>query len=45
MQGIALKASKLVYLNADQKAAIQAKMVMAGPAQNLVQVLNAQNQR
>ena len=44
MQGIALKASKLVYLSADQKAAIQAKMVMAGPSQNLLQILNAQNQ-
>lgn len=44
MQGIALKATKLVYLSEDQKSAIQSKMVMAGPSQNLMQILAAQNQ-
>ena len=44
MQGIALKATKLVYLNEDQKSAIQSKMVMAGPSQNLMQILASQNQ-
>ena len=44
MQGIALQASKLAYLTADQKSAIQGKMVMAGPTQNLMQILAAQNQ-
>ena len=45
MQGIALKASKLTYLNDAQKAVIQSKMVMAGPPQNLMQIMAAQSQR